>query len=71
MLWVGSDNPRDWKYKRRRSVLGLWWQLKQQMYGEYLDRFEDMHALQDAEAAGSPNQQAARGKEKRPTSRRR
>jgi hypothetical protein len=38
MLWVGSDDPRDWKYKRRHTVLGLWHQLKQQLYGEYLDR---------------------------------
>jgi len=41
MLRVGSDDPRDWRYKRRHTVLGLWHQLKQQLYAEYLDRWDD------------------------------
>lgn len=28
MLWVHSDDPRDWRYKRRRTVLGLWHSIK-------------------------------------------
>ena len=40
MLWVGSDNPADWRYKRSRTVLGFWHQLKQQLYAQYLDRIE-------------------------------
>lgn len=37
MLWVHSDDPSDWKYKRRRTVLGFWHQLKQQLWARYLD----------------------------------
>jgi hypothetical protein len=33
MLW-------DRKYKRRRTVLGFWHQLKQQMYAQYAETFE-------------------------------
>ena len=33
MLW-------DRKYKRRRTVLGFWHQLKEQMYNQYLDMCE-------------------------------
>jgi hypothetical protein len=35
MLWVSSSDPRDWRYKRRRTVLGHWRALKQQMYAVY------------------------------------
>ena len=40
MLWTPSENPRDWRYKRRATVLGLWHQLKEQLYGRYLDETE-------------------------------
>lgn len=40
MLWVGDHDPRTWRYKRRHTVLGLWRQLKQQLYCEYLDRWD-------------------------------
>jgi hypothetical protein len=40
MLWVHSDDPRDWKYKRRHTVLGHWWQIKQQLYAQYLDAID-------------------------------
>lgn len=40
MLWVHSDDPRDWKYKRRRTVLGMWRQLKLQLYAQYLDAID-------------------------------
>jgi hypothetical protein len=39
-LWSGSDDPSTWRYKRRHTVLGLWRQLKQQLYCEYLDRWD-------------------------------
>lgn len=41
MLWVDSDDPKRWKYKRRGTVLGFWHQLKQQLYAQALDQFED------------------------------
>lgn len=40
MLWVHSDDPRDWKYKRRRTVLGFWRQLKLQLWAQYQDAIE-------------------------------
>lgn len=40
MLWVGSEDPKDWRYKRRGTVLGFWHQLKQQLYAQLLDRVE-------------------------------
>ncbi len=36
MMMVGSDDPSKWRYKRRRSVLGFWHQIKQQMWQTYL-----------------------------------
>ena len=40
MLWSGSDDPKDWRYKRRHTVLGCWHQLKLQLYAQYLDAVE-------------------------------
>lgn len=40
MLWSNSDDPKDWKYKRRGTVLGFWHQLKQQLYQQMLERIE-------------------------------
>jgi hypothetical protein len=36
LLWVNSENPADWKYKRRGSVLRLWHSLKVEMWEEHL-----------------------------------
>ena len=36
-LWVGSDDPRDWKYKRRHTVLGRWRMLKMRLWTEHLE----------------------------------
>lgn len=36
MLWSGSDNPEDWRYKRRHTVLGFWHELKLSMWQEHL-----------------------------------
>jgi hypothetical protein len=36
MLWVDSPDPRDWRYKRRNTVLGFWRQLKLEMWAEHL-----------------------------------
>lgn len=36
MLWVASDDARDWRYKRRGTVLGKWRQLKLQMWDRHL-----------------------------------
>jgi hypothetical protein len=40
MLWVDSSDPKDWKYKRRHTVLGMWRELKLQMWQQYLDAID-------------------------------
>lgn len=32
MLWVASEDPKDWKHKSRGVVLWHWHMLKMQMY---------------------------------------
>ena len=32
MLWTGSDDPNDWRYKRRHTVLGYWHMIKLEMW---------------------------------------
>lgn len=34
MLWISDQDPRRWRYKRRGSVLGLWHQIKMEMWRE-------------------------------------
>lgn len=36
MLWVNSEDPDDWKYKRRNTVLGKWHEIKLEMWVEHL-----------------------------------
>ena len=40
MLWTPSDDPREWRQKRRKAVLGLWRQLKLEMYERYTAEME-------------------------------
>ena len=40
MLWSGSDDPKTWRYKRRNTVLGLWHQLKQELWHAHLEMCE-------------------------------
>lgn len=35
MLWVGSDDPATWKYKRRSTILGFWHQWKKSLWEEH------------------------------------
>lgn len=44
MLWSNSEDSKDWKYKRRGTVLGLWHQLKKGMWVEARRR-EDAEEL--------------------------
>lgn len=38
MLWSGSDDATQWRYKRRGAVLGLMHELKQAMWVEFCAR---------------------------------
>jgi len=37
LLWSGSEDPATWKYKRRSTVLGLWHQLKMEMWNYHTE----------------------------------
>lgn len=47
MLWSPSSDPREWRHKGRGSVLGLWHQLKREMWRE-VERREDEASEQKA-----------------------
>jgi len=36
MHWTTSNDSRDWRYKRRRTVLGKWREIKTAMWIEHL-----------------------------------
>lgn len=36
-LWVNSDDPNDWKYKRRHTILGRWHMLKIEMWKSHIE----------------------------------
>lgn len=40
MLWSPGPDPSTWRYKRRHTVLGMWRQIKREMYDEYLRQLE-------------------------------
>lgn len=41
MLWSASDDPSTWRYKRRNTVLGKWYQIKQEMWAEHIGGCDD------------------------------
>ncbi len=47
MMWSGSDDPKDWRYKRRHTVLGSLHQMKQRYWNEYLDRRAAVEEVMD------------------------
>lgn len=36
-LWRTSEDPSRWLYKRRSNVLGLWHEMKQDLWEEHID----------------------------------
>lgn len=36
MLWSPEDDPSTWQYKRRRTVLGKWHQIKREWWKYHL-----------------------------------
>jgi hypothetical protein len=40
MLYTGSDDPADWRYKGKSGVLGYWKELKTDMYKDYRRTFD-------------------------------
>ena len=39
-FWSGNEDPSTWVNKRRHTVLGRWYQIKQSMWREHLDMCE-------------------------------
>src|SRR4051812_44868403 len=63
MLWVYSSDPKDWRYKRRGTVLGLWHQIKKELYARYLDAIDlEREAMVGARARKRPRDQARSGR---------
>lgn len=50
-LWVGSENPEDWRYKRKGTILGVWFSAKQKEWKEHLEncRKIELETLEDVE----------------------
>lgn len=48
MLWSASDDPSTWRYKRRHTILGLWHQIKKEMWRDHV---ADCREQQREEAA--------------------
>lgn len=40
MLWDNSTDSADWKYKRRGTVLGMWFSIKQELWERHKDECE-------------------------------
>ena len=43
MLWVGSDDRTLWKHKGRHTVLGLWRQIKIDLWTRHLKDCREHH----------------------------
>ena len=41
-LWVHDEDPKEWKYKRRGTVLGLWRMTKLKMWADHCDNCQDI-----------------------------
>lgn len=37
MFWDDSDDPGDWTYKRRGTILGKWFEIKQDMWQRHIE----------------------------------
>ena len=40
MFWRGPDDPSQWRYKKRHTVLGKWHQIKREMWAQHLSECE-------------------------------
>lgn len=43
MLWTPSPEPSDWREKRRGSVLGKWYEIKQGAWADHLAQCSEVH----------------------------
>lgn len=46
MFYDNSDDPKDWKYKRRGTVLGKWHQIKMELYERAIEAGMDVNSLE-------------------------
>jgi hypothetical protein len=48
LMFSTSEDPADWRPKRRGSVLGFWKETKEDMYREYLRKFSEAKKAADS-----------------------
>ena len=41
IMWSSSEDPTEWRHKRRHSVLGFWRELKLKLWREHLEMCEE------------------------------
>lgn len=46
-MFVSSDSPADWVYKRRHSVLGRWHAIKKTMWQNHLEECKEVDEEND------------------------
>ena len=50
LLWVGTEDQTEWKYKRRHTVLGMWHSIKVLMWDEHIEECEQQKMWEEAQA---------------------
>jgi hypothetical protein len=51
MYWTSSTDSKDWKYKRRNTVLGKWRELKLSIWREHLYLCESLAVYEEMHGA--------------------
>lgn len=60
ILWIGDPDYEKWKYKRRHTVLGLWFSIKQSMWAQHLVECEQMLMYYEAQQLKAKEEQELR-----------
>lgn len=47
MLWSGHDDPQFWRHKGRHQVLGLWFEIKRDMWKEHIELCQDQQGQEE------------------------
>lgn len=54
-FWTSSDDPSEWRYKKRNTVLGKWHQLKKEAWKHHLEECAERRKWEEAwEEKGYP-----------------
>jgi hypothetical protein len=58
MLWSASEDPSTWRYKRRRTILGLWHSIKRDQWYDHLRYCEELEQDRQDEAEAQAEREA-------------